>query len=332
MAKKKTETKTTVVTDVPDNTIPGIEGGEFSFQGDVDSLLEQVKNKGSRVLIKVHKILAGHRPIYQFEQDSKVSETQLQQHGGGLYTLSYFIDGVRQDYTEEIEVADRPTNGNQPVTAETVQIQMLREQSQMNRDLLMAVLGRANPSVPSPTPMSEIATMWGLIHGIAPSGNGGGFEKLIEVLKTGIELGSRGNGGEMDWKTALISSLKEIAPSVVQVVAASKGVEMPQIASSQTQLETNPEQLLKQGLTLLKPRILGGLPVGLALDWVVANANDPTIQPFLSIAVKKQFQDLAQADPEVANEPYNTWLRQFLEGLKEHFKEANQPEEDSEAS
>jgi len=312
MAKKKTETKTSIVEDVPDGTIPGVDNGQFNF----DLTEDEIRT------IKVHKIVPGHRPIFQFETLNTVTETQLQKYGGGLYTISYYgEDAKKPKHVEEIEVGEPPIDQVKPLDASTIQIQMLKEQSQMNRDLLMAVLGRTNPTTSTPTPMSEIATIWSLIHGTTPNpngGNGGSFDKLIEIFKLGMELGGK-VGGEMDWKQTLIATAKELAPGILQVV--NKGVPVVE-TNFQVPLQISQEQLLKHGLSLLKPRILSGLPVGLALDWIVANANDPQYQGFLALALRKEFQDLVNADNDVANEPYNTWLRQFLTGLKEHFKEA----------
>src|SRR5262245_51732413 len=136
MAKKKT----IIEEQIPDNTIPGVDAGEFSF-GDTepDLILETIKGKygSSRVTIKVYKIVAGPKPSCQTESDRHISETHLQTFGGGLYHLRFFVDGVHK-HTEEIEVADKPVTQNQPTTAADIQIQMLREQAQMNRELLMA--------------------------------------------------------------------------------------------------------------------------------------------------------------------------------------------------
>jgi len=312
MAKKKTETKTSIVEDVPDGTIPGVDNGKFEF----DLVEDEIRT------IKVHKIVPGHRPIFQFETINKVTESLLQKYGGGLYTISYYGEDERKPkHVDEIEVGEPPVDPSKPVDATTIQIQMLKEQSQMNRELLMAVLGRTNPTVGAPTPMSEIATMWGLIHGVNPANNNNSFDKLIEVFKLGMELGGKGNG-EMDWKTALISTVKDLGPSIVQVAAASKGVEVKTNGATQVAAAATPDQILKQGLTWIKPRIFAGMPVSLALDWVVSNATDPTIQPFIAQALTKEFQDLVNADNDVASEPYNTWLRQFLSGIKEQFKAA----------
>lgn len=329
MAKKKT----IIEEQIPDNTIPGMTDGEFSFSSDTDSdlLLEKIKGQygSSRVHIKVYKIVAGHTPIFQFKSEEHVDEEQLQQYGGGKYALRFFVDGVHK-HTEHLEVAEKPTIPYaQPTSAADIQIQMLREQSQMNRELLMAVIGRATP-MSQPTPMAEIASIWGLIHGTNPAnGNGnGGIDKILEVLKIGMELG--GKGGDMDWKSALIGAAKELAPAVLTVVNKGIPVALPNGNGNGNPTTMNTDQLLKHGLALIKPRILSGLPVGLVLDWIVANANDPQYQGFLALAIQKDFQDLVNADNEVANEPFNSWLRQFLSGLKEHFKDNTSTDEEPE--
>lgn len=317
MAKKKTIIEETI----PDGETTGAETFTLADTDDAELLLEKVKTQygGSRVNVKVYKILAGHKPIYQFESDHMVTEARLQLNGGGLYELRFFVDGLHK-HTEEIEVADKPVDHSQPTNPADIQIQMLREQSQMNRDLLMAVLGRGQNS----TPMSEIATIWGLIHGT--NGGGGTSEKMIEMFTKGMELGA-GRSGELDWKTALIQTAKEIIPPAMQVVAATKGVPMPQIQPNPAaQQQLPPDAVLKTGIDFLKTKILAGLPVGLALDWVVANAAD--YQQFLAVATSKTFEDFVKIDNDLANEPFNTWVRQFLTGLKEHFKEVNETEDE----
>ena len=311
MAKKKTETKTQIIEDVPDGTIPdgtitGVNGGEFS-------LLD------TETVVKVYKLFPGKsKPSICFERNEAVTETELQNlYGGGSYTLEYITPTGKR--LEHLEIADKPTHpdSKQPVTIADVQIQMLKEQAQMNRDLLMAVLGRGNVN----TPMSEIAQIWGLIHGVNPTnGNGGGIEKFISIFEKGLEIGAN-KGGDMDWKGALIQTVREIAPTVTNVLAQAKGIQ--QAPSVVNNVPAVPDQLLRSGVAMLKSKILAGLPVGLALDWIVANANDPQYHPFISLALSKSFEELVQIDNELVNEPFNSWTRQFLDGLKEHFKQTS---------
>lgn len=315
-AKKKTEKKETIIEDVPTGTtldgIAGMQAGEFTF--------DEIS------VVKVYKLFPGRpKPAFCFETHEEISETQLQNlYGGGAYTIEYsYQNGTKR--LEHWEIADKPSTPetNKPRTIEDVQIAMLKEQSQMNRELLMAVLGRGN----NVTPMTEIAQMWGLIHGANPSNNGNGtstIDKMLSFLEKGIEIGAA-KGGDMDWKSMLVSTVREIAPTITSVVAQAKGVQLPETTSAALAL---PEDQIQKGINTLKKQILGGMPVGLALDWVVANANEPQYQPLLQLALSKSFDDIVKIDNELANEPFNTWFRQFLEGLKAHFKEQSTTEDD----
>lgn len=320
MAKKKT---------IIEETIPDALGGGPDVTGDftfddtsADTAIDKIKAQygGNLVKIKVYKIVTGKsQPVFCFESQEHVDEMQLQNsYGGGSYVLRFFVDGAAK-HAERIEVMDKPLSAAQPSTASDIQIQMLREQSMFNRDLLMSVLGRSTP-INAPTPMSEIAQMWALIHGMNPGSNSGGsFDKLIDVFTKGLEIGSSKGGGEMDWKSALLNTVKEIAPAVTQVIARANGVPLTAPAIEQPIL---PEQLLRQGIAMLKTKIMSGLPVGLALDWIVSNSTDVAYQPLLHFALSKSFEDIVQVDNDLANEPYNSWFRQLLAGLKDHFKEA----------
>lgn len=315
MAKKKT----IIEENIPDNTVTGVQDGEFSFDGATETI-EEIKARygGSPVKVKVYKSIPGHKPIFQFESDTHVSEIQLQSYGGGLYALWFFVDGKRI-HVEEVEVADKPVNVNGNGAVNDIQIQMLREQAQMNRDLLMAVLQRSG-AVASPTPMSEIAQMWSLIHGMNPGSAMGGFDKMIELFTKGLEIGAT-RSGDMDWKGMLISTVKDIAPTVTNAIAAATAARNPNAPASAPQ-QLPPEHMLKMGIIELKRRILAGLPVSFALDWMILNAADPQAQPLIAAAVGKSFEDLCLIDNELANEPYATWVRELLAGIKQHFKEA----------
>src|SRR5262245_55475107 len=139
--------------------------------------------------IKVFKVVPGlSQRQFCFSRNTDVDEEALQasSYGGGRYEVDYLdADGITvQTITQEI--AALPVT-QQPSTPESIQIQMLREQSQMNRDLLMAVLGTGNNR--AQTPMSELAQMWGVMHG---TGNGSnGATSMIDVFIKGLEMAHR---------------------------------------------------------------------------------------------------------------------------------------------
>jgi len=335
MPRKK---KTIVEETIPDGVSSGIDdvsgsGADTSIMWDTeeDELLARIKSQygGSLVKVKVYKITPGKsQPVFCFSSEENVDEEQLQEtYGGGKYALRFFVENTLK-HTAYLEVADKPANKQSANgSAESIQNQMLREQSQWNRDLLLTILGRPSP-VNTPTPMNDIAQMWTMIQGNqAKSDN---FQAMITLFTKGLELGA-GKSGDMDWKTALIQTVREIAPGITNAVVSAQtgaggngGNGLPNNMSP----ALIPDQMLRQGISMLKTRIIAGLPVGLALDWIVTNASDPQYQPFLSAALSKSFEDLVKVDNELANEPYNSWFREFLIGLKDHFKEAGTVEQE----
>lgn len=311
MAKKKTIIEETV----PDSPQPGI-----------SPELER-----AIVKIKVYKIVPGvPQPRYCFSLPSNtaIDEEYLQNssYGGGRYEVHYVDEtGADLDITT-YEIADKP-QPNTPLSADAVQIQMLREQRQQNHDLLMAVLGSGNAK--ASTPMSELASMWGIMQGNV---GGNGSMNLIDVFMKGLQLG-RGVEGGGDWKTMLIEAGREVLPTVAAAVAAHgkqpvsdmfRNPQIPPNGSAKTQPEPQPQPtdaMIKAGIAYMKPRIRAGMDYVLALDWITNNANDPTYEPFINFAMSKTFDDLVAMDSDLANEPYKTWFTNVLAGIKEHFTE-----------
>ena len=313
--------KTIIEETIPDNaSIPELGVREsVTWETEEDVILERIKaqyGETAAVKIKVYKIIAGKGdPVFVFSSTENVDEEILQEtYGGGKYALRIFIDGILK-HTHFMEVADKPiskqANNNNGDSRE----QMLREQMAWNQRLLLTILGKPQP-IAQQTPLTELVNAANLIKGNGGSNN---MDAMITLFTKGLEIGS-GKSGDMDWKTALVNTIKEIAPVVTGAIAQVKGgVPMPNNGQVVT-AQLLPEQELQKGITFLKGKIVAGLPVGLALDWVVSNAHE--YMQFISLAMSKSFEEIVKIDPELANEPYNSWVRQFLEGLKEHFKES----------
>lgn len=286
--------------------------------------------------IKVYKIMPGRvQPVFCFSSPTDIDEEVLQtsSFGGGRYEVHYLLD-TETLYTKTFEIAE-PPQPPQPQTPESIQMQMYKEQSQMNRELLLAVLGQGGGR--SQTPMNELANMWAIMSGHAP--NGGGGDKMIDVFMKGIELAGK-VGGDMDWKSALIQTVREIAPTAAQAfVAAKTGTPMPEVASApngngappppQIPPTITPEALLKPALHSIKPLIMSGLSIDSAVEWVTIHANNPQYQELIKFAMSKTFDDLAAIDPDISNEPYKKWLQGFMAAIKENFTEETEVEDDS---
>lgn len=314
MAKKRTIIEQTI----PDQPLE--EGGSVSP--------EITWNK-----IKVFKIMPGRvQPVYCFSSTTDIDEETLQSSsfGGGRYDVQYLLDSEIL-FTKTYEIAE-PPQPPQPQTPESIQMQMYKEQSQMNRELLLAVLGQGGAH--ATTPMNELANMWAIMSGHVPNGNGGG-DKMIDVFMKGIELAGKVNG-DMDWKSALIQTVREIAPTAAQAfVSAKTGVPMQEIptavAAQPNPAEPlpvlTPEALLKPALQSIKPLIMAGLSVDSAVEWVQIHAQNPQYQELIKFAMSKTIDDLIAIDPDCGNEPYKKWLQGFIVAIKDNFTEEQETEQ-----
>lgn len=317
MAKKKSETKTIIEETVPDGTTLDnqTEPGEFTFDNPI-------------VKVKVYRLVTGKtKPSFCFERIEEISEAELQSlYGAGTYSIeTHFENGQKRN--DVYEIAEPPADqsrNNRPRSVEEIQIEMYKEQSKMNRDLLMAVLGRGSTQ----STMQEIAQMWAIMQGSVP-GATNGVDKMLDVLMKGMELGSKGSG-EMDWKQMLVSTIKDVAPTVTQALAQHALPNNGNGAPVNQPVPMNSEQMLKFGIQELKTRIIGGLPVGFAIEWAQLNANNPQYQPLIMAAVGKSFEELCAIDNELANEPYATWLKSFQTGVRSYIQHASETDEENE--
>lgn len=327
---------TTVREELPETAVngldplPGLENVTWDTQE--DEILDRIKAQYGEapIKIKVYKITTGKaNPVFCFESADNVDESTVQESwGGGKYALRFLVEGIIK-HTHYIEVADKPIKPGTSQNPNDIESRMLRENMAFTQNLLLSILGKPNPMQPQ-TPMAEVVQAYQLIH--AQNGNGGGgvsVDKMIDLFSRGMEIGA-GKSGEMDWKTMLLQTVKELAAPAMSIIAQSKGVEVTNNNPALQNGVVVPDQVLKEGLAFLKQKIVAGLPVGLALDWVIANAAD--YQQFISAAMSKSFEDIVRIDNELANEPYNSWLRQFLKMLKEHFTAAATEDESEDQS
>ena len=337
MAKKKT----IIEEQIPDGQSPDTAG---TIWGDDDDVSEQLKQQyGVDIRVKIYKVVPGiSQPRYCYTdatENFKNPEETLQNsgYGGGKYVVVWINNENKRLFEKTYEIADRPVSEKKEMTVSDIQIQMLREQSQMNRDLLMAVLGRSNGS----SPLSEVAQMWNIMKG-TPGGGGGALETMLTLFTKGLELGAS-KSGDMDWKTALIQTGKDMIPPILNltqsIIARNSGngngqpipmnppsamygeTAMDQNAPTPAREDAQAEQILKASLGWIKQRIMQGFQVSLAFEWIINNANDPQWQPLIKFVMAKTPEEMAKLDSELANEPFKSWIMELQKALKEHYAE-----------
>ena len=248
-------------------------------------------------------------------------EAYLQQRfGGGDYRVRIFVEGIFKQ-TIAIAIADlfmvekASDNGN----GNNTRLQQLEAQLELERtraadfkDTFMLKMienmGNGNGGNSSLKDAVEIMAL------LQPKETP--MESAISMLKTGMELSNATDG---DWKSTLITTLKDVLPSV------GASLQQPRLAAQQTLTpeaqQSMMEQKIKQAIVGLKAKVMSGMPVSVALDWIIANAIDPEYQLFISVIAQSDFERFSQLDAELGTEPYLTWFRTLHTGIQDEFRQ-----------
>lgn len=280
------------------------------------------------VLTKVHK-LNGTDRAFCFQSDTPVDEVTLQ----NMYPLGGKF--IVTEYNSANELVGNPTvltieakpNTAQAIAssgAEDIRTRMLLEELAFTRNMMLQMINGVfnSKSQATGTPLGELAQAMQMLHTISPQNNS------ADLILKGMELGMKANGSGGDWKTALVDTAKDIAPVVVQAFGAARTAQAQQ-QGQVTMIPATPATMLKQGLDWLKPRIISGLEVDLAVGWVIQNANDPMCQQLLSHAAQG-LEAFVSVDPEIANEPYKTWFTTAIVNLRQWYAAQSANQDDNE--
>lgn len=292
-------------------------------------LPDTATNEGDTNIDASDLVIAGSK-IYKLNNGSKsfcmvttepVDEVfiQSQYPNGGKFVVLEFNQMNELLHQNHYEIEPKTMavaiNGNGGSGGNDIQIRMLFEELNFTRQMLMQQLqnnkGNGGGSI------SELVAALAGLHQLAPGG-----KDPVELIIKGMELGSR-NTGATDWKTELLSTIKEVAPSAIQAVAMSNR----QPNGQQPMLVASPEDNLKQGLQWIKSKIVGGMSTDLAVEWLISNANDPQYHHLLSTAIQGTVDNFIAIDPEIANEPYRTWFTNAINEIKGWYAEQQQQEQ-----
>lgn len=272
-------------------------------------------------LSKVYKSNNG-RKSFCFQSEKPVDEVELQtQYPTGGSFIVYEYNGLNQlvntmHYDIEpksmvnVQAAGNASNGTE------IQIRMLFDELNWTRQMLMQQLtnNKSNGGV-----LELVQALQG-IHSLAPAG-----KDPIELLIKGMELGSK-NSGAGDWKTELLQTAKEVIPPALQAISMQKQIPDGNGNGYQPMIAASSDMMLKQSLQWIKSRIIAGMDTGLAVSWIIQNANDPQYQPLLSKAIQGNLDSWIEIDPELGNEPYRTWFTTALNQIKDWYAEQQQIE------
>jgi len=301
MAAKRVKT-TTVKEELPEELVPEVDmSGDMS---NISFILQQFNESALR--IEVYKDESGHmeycetiRGTNQIDKDS-IRDTW----GGGKFELKIFEnDSLENTITFRVakkSLAIPQNNGS-------IESGLLREQNSFFQRMVLTLLSNK----------SEGPTFKDMVEMITKLNNPASPEKTLEVLLKGMELGKSGGGASPDWKSELIHTIKDLGqtvlPSVVEIAAASQRQAQPN-GNGHMQIPVTSETVIKQAITEMKKKVIAGLPVGLALDWIVSNAGE--YQHLLKALLEAGYERFEALDADLKNEPFKSWFTNLHEGLK----------------
>lgn len=263
------------------------------------------------VLTKVYKLSGGGKS-FCFQTTEPVDEVtiQAQYPTGGKFVVFEFNSLNQQIGTTHIDIEPKPlalsaANGNGDIRS-----QMLLEELAFTRNMMLQMIQGLfqNKTQQAATPLGELAQAMQVVHQLSPVGN------PVDLIVKGMELGINANGGAPDWKAQLVSSAKELVPAIMTARQQTQPIQ-----NVQQPITLPPAALIKQGIDWIKPKIIGGMDTGLAIEWVIRNGNDPLFQQLLANAIQGDINTFIQLDAEIANEPYRTWFTTAIQQIKEWY-------------
>jgi len=273
------------------------------------------------VLSKVYKLNSGGKS-FCFQTTEPVDEVYIQAQyptGGKFIVLEYnTLNQVMG--TTHIDIEPKPLSVVPIGNGGDLQSRMLLDELSFTRTMMLKMIegltsGRTQQAN---TPIGELAQAMQVVNEMSSKSN------PVDLIVKGMELGIQANGGAPDWKAQLAETAKQIIPAFVakqQTVQISQG--------QQPMIQTTPVAMIKQGIDWLKPKILSGMTVDLAIGWVIQNANDPTCNQLIANAIKGDVNTFIEFDPELANEPYRTWFETAIQLLKDEYAAAQQQQGDN---
>lgn len=288
------------------------------------------------VMSKVYRLNGGSKSFVT-QTDIPVDEIFLQNNypQGGKYivyefnTLGAQINTVNYEIEPKALTTSNGNNGHVGMgTVQEMQVRMLFDELSHSRQMVLQLIGQLAGSNRGGS-VNELVTALASLHQISGGTQG---KDPVELLIKGMELGANGGKVSGDWKSELLSTIKDVAPSALNAIAASRQPvaalnPAPGVNQSMTEQPTE-EMLVRSYIQQIKTYAVGGLNVDLAVEWITNNARDPQYQPLLRLAIHGTVDNFIALDADIANEPYRAWFTSAITKIKEWYAEQQVPNDD----
>lgn len=320
---------------------------------DLETFLEEIGSSAS--VVEVHRLKRdGGRPhLARVDLDvlrDDVNGYLRDTHGPGRYLL-HFKDKYRRitaSKTLEVEggieggsaaaAARAPAAIGAAAPAESLHVQLMREQMAMQQNLLTTLLGTMRPpdlapfvnvltagANRGPDPAALLTSVVGAIVALrqpaeASAGGNvwGNVTKVLELAQT-LQPGAPREEGDTGWGPIL----RDVGKGIVEVIGAANATAngsrpvlpatAPPAGGDENMLQLAAAGHIRTAITYLKGKARAGKDVEIYVDQIFDNAEEPQ-WAYLLEAVRRgaTFDHLCQFDPEIESDPIlNPWFKEL---------------------
>jgi hypothetical protein len=308
--KKKT---TTIVEEIPPGEQTPLEDGdtsEFDLDlhraEDAETVDQILRDNGiSNVIYRFYDNDGGYcYSSPELDYDRARRETK----GGKHCKLGVFVGN------KLIRMVPFPLAPIDPVPIPAVPPQAFSSDMTFLKDLLLKLVearpvGTAGPSLAELTgALANLDTLRGK------------QESTMDLFMKGMEF-AQSAGGQTDWKTDALRTVRDIAPQVLGAINGYRGA--PSLNNEQQPLvnEMPPDAVIKAGIQYLKKKAIAGVDPELIIEWVSNNGEE--YEALLRVVLNSEFADFVKFDPEIGTEPFVSWFKPLFDGLRSAFSTPN---------
>lgn len=303
---------------------------ESSTEGSIQKLLSQFGD--GEIVAKVYELRPSGEECFlrviPSPTPEKVSEESIRagNHGrGGKFVLRFLVDGELRS-TQQLLIADDPSaasvlsgNGTSDPT-----LQLLLQK------ITALEIQLANRQNPEREPINNLADAMLKLQQLQAPKQDTSLDTILKCIEIGKSLGG---GGGSDWGSIIKDVVKEIGPTIAPLImsAANGGVQRPGLPAGTNGGDSAmvEEQMLKQGIAFLKKKCMMRSDPGLYVDMVIDNAEEFPYSRLVHIATTQEFSAFTNLDPELGQEPYQTFFKTIYDGLRSNFGRTNSVDVDS---
>lgn len=331
---------------------------EEALDADLEEQLRGIRDSlgGGEINFKVYRSMnSGTEYCGTFGDDFDEESLRQMYPDGGKFVVRVFKDRRYKPPSFTLRIAKsvpKPSEGGAPVGFQDVQIRMLEQQLQWQRDFTMSLMnknGGMGGGSQQPTMIEMVQTLEAL-----KTLQGGGGSNNMDLILKGMEF-ARDMEPSGDWKGELINLIKSTGPELLKSMTPNNGGSTPQnvhpiaahmagnppqplqavVPPQQPTQEQDMNVKLKALLMYLKSKCVMGVDPNFFVDLLLVNINDaPEYRQLASEILTKSFEDFAQAhDPEIATGIYEKFFRELHTNARDSLRESlGETNDDSMAS